>query len=604
MARVNILPPEIVSKIAAGEVVERPASVIKELIENSLDAQADSIELTLKDSGSTMLKIQDNGFGIDYDDLEKIFLRHSTSKITSVDDLFNITSLGFRGEALYSIAAISDINLKSRSAKNDNGWLIHIRAGQQLELKPSSITKGTEIEVKELFFNTPARRKFLKSDSTELKQIVNIFTPYALLYYNKDFKLSNNNRTIFDLKKNKSIIERISKTLNLNEEHIIERYKEIPEENLILHILLGDINIQRPRNDTQYIFINNRPVSNRNISFHMNNIYKLLFPDKTRPFFLVNLKVPAKNIDVNIHPTKREVKIKNENTICSILRHITENALMTDGKPKQINRVFIDKPINELSQNDNLCHSMPKGRFPAGRQEESRLEKIFPFRAAQGQNDKKQESFAQRFLFDSETRFFEKEFIAPDKKQDLKSKLGLARFVVNFINKYIVFETEDSLILIDQHAAQERINFEKFTRQIESGNIEIQNLLTPITFSLSKEELLTWEEIHNSLENIGFSTTLWKDDNIALHSHPNLITNPEKALRNILADIETKNFDSQTLVRRACRASIMAGDKIQQIETENLRAELIKCASPFTCPHGRPTVIEITEQFINKQFLR
>ncbi|MFH1645630.1 MAG: DNA mismatch repair endonuclease MutL, partial [Candidatus Omnitrophota bacterium] len=558
MARVNILPPEIVSKIAAGEVVERPASVAKEFIENSLDAEADSIELTLKDAGRTLLKIKDNGTGIDADDLQKIFLRHSTSKISSLDDLFKIGSLGFRGEALYSIAAISDISLKTKSEKDDTGWLIHLRGSEQIELKPSSITKGTEIEVKELFFNTPARRKFLKSNTTELKQIVNVFTPYALLHYNKDFKLINNNKTIFELNKHKSIAQRIAKTLNLSEEHIIETYKEIPEENLSLHLLLGDINIQRPRKDLQYIFINNRPVSNRSISFHMNNIYKLLFPEGTHPVFLINLKIPAENIDANIHPTKREVKIKNENVICSILRHFTENTLMTEGKPKQINRVFIDKPISQIAdihktENKPFQSAPYKSNF--NRQVNSTS---YPITRKFENPPNERERFAQRLLFDSETHLSEENAISTNKHKDLKTKLISSRFVGNFINKYLIFETENSLILIDQHAAQERINFEKLTIQIESGNIEIQNLLSPLTLSLSKEELITWEETKDSLEKIGFSTTLWKDDNIALHSHPNLITNPEKSLRNILADIETKSFDPESLARRACRSSIMA----------------------------------------------
>ena len=266
MSKVQILPPEIVSKIAAGEVIERPASVLKELLENSLDAKATSLEIELKKAGKNSLVVKDNGSGIAQDDLEKIFFRHATSKITSLDDLYAIHSLGFRGEALYSIASIADIILRSKTEGQDSGFEIHQRGGKKISLKPVNMSVGTQVEVKELFFNTPARKKFLKADTTEMNQILNIFIPYAILNPKCRFLLTHNDKTLFDLMPDKDLKARAAQVLNLDEKDIIEVERRVPEENLSIRLLLGNINIQRSRRDQQFIFVNGRPVQHRNLA--------------------------------------------------------------------------------------------------------------------------------------------------------------------------------------------------------------------------------------------------------------------------------------------------------------------------------------------------
>jgi DNA mismatch repair protein MutL len=573
MSKVHILPPEIVSKIAAGEVIERPASVLKELLENSLDAQTESIEVNLKGAGKTLIQIKDTGTGMDKEDLDIIFSRHATSKISSTDDLYHIASLGFRGEALYSIAAVSDIILRSKTAKQDNGWEIHLRGNEKLSSRPVTMQTGTEVEVKELFFNMPARKKFLKSNTSELNRILDTFIPYTLLYPSLSFSLTHEGRKILDLASSKNFIQRISGALHLEKNSIIEDKRDFAPDNLSVHLVLGDINIQRTRKDMQFIFINSRPVQNRTISFHLNEIYRLLFSPGVYPFFCVYIDMPATELDVNVHPTKREVKIKDELKLISMLRQFCEHLLMTQSKAKQAKEEIFPTKESYASEPPSLT----KTATPC---EQFRL------------------SLSENILL------FKTEDIFAQKKKDLKEKLKQSRYLGNLLKKYLLFETQDSLLVIDQHAAQERITFERLKFQLERGKVEIQQLLTPILIKLSPQELLLWEETQDNLQEIGFQTSLFDKTTLAIHSHPQLITEAEVSVRNLLTGESIAKCDLETLARRACRSSVMAGFNMNEEQAEYQRNALLQCKDPFTCPHGRPTVVEILEDTLQKQFLR
>lgn len=581
MPKVKILPPELVSKIAAGEVVERPASVVKELVENALDADASAIEVHLKEAGKQSILIKDNGSGIEKEDLENIFLRHATSKIQFLDDLFAIQSLGFRGEALYSIAAIADIILRTKTKEDTSGWELHMRGGKKIDLKPSAFgANGTEIEIKELFFNTPARRKFLKTNTAELNQILNIFIPYTLLRPDVRFKLTHQleNRdvaTLLDLPPTPNFIDRMAHCLRVNEQYLMETRHDIADKELVIRLVSGDINIKRPRRDMQFIFVNGRPVQNRNISFHLNQIYRLIMPEGFNPCFAVYLQIPASEVDVNIHPAKREVKIKDEQNICLILRRICEQALM-GGTIKSVgaqNSVPLPRTVavSEPAWDEPASHSytIPGPRSPE----------------------------IQDF-------FIPQDHPLAQKEGSLQKKLSQSFFLANFINKFLLFQSGNSLLIIDQHAAAERIAYEKFILQMEKGTVEVQHLLSPILLKLIPQELLLWEESQEKLEKVGFSTSRWSPDTIAIHSHPQLLKNTEKAVQELLSGENIGRADHDTIARRACRSSVMAGDRLNKEEAEYQKETLLKCLDPFTCPHGRPTVIEISESFLDKQFLR
>jgi len=589
MSKVHILPPELVSKIAAGEVIERPASVVKELMENALDAGATSIEVHLQNAGKTSILIKDNGSGIDRDDLEKIFFRHATSKINSLDDLFNIMSLGFRGEALYSIAAISDVTLKTKTTANDSGWEIHLRGGQKLTLKPASQPKGTEVHVQELFLNTPARKKFLKSNSTELHQILNTFLPYALIYPERRFVLTHDGKTLFDLSPCEKPTTRAALAFNLTEKHLIETKTSFQEAGLTIRMLLGDINIQRSRKDLQFIFVNNRPVQHRSISFHVNQKYQLIFPPDAHPFFAVFIDIPASQVDVNTHPTKREVKIKNEEILSSILRNTVERTLMSQGTPREGATIFtFDQKPNE-----------PNAHFPkdtSAKAENAASGYRIPFEPENLQMSAHNTAPQGPFLvFDD---------VVIKNPAGLIHKLANAKFVGIAFKKYVLFETPSSLLWIDQHAAQERIVFEKLVKQMNKNQVEVQNLLSPIVIKLTVQEFLVWEMVQPKLDQIGFASTQFDKETIAVHSYPVLIKNPELSIRQLLSGDNITRCDNESVARRACRQSVMAGDSLSAQEAEYQRAELLKCADPFVCPHGRPTIIEIKEESLNKQFLR
>lgn len=258
MGNIHILPDEIISKIAAGEVIERPASVLKELVENSLDAGASVIEVNARDAGKTFLRLVDNGMGIARDDLDVIFNRHATSKISGLDELYAIASLGFRGEALYSIAAVSDVTVASKIDGQDSGWELHVRAGKRLSLRPVAMRTGTAIEIRELFFNMPARKKFLKSDTAEFSRMIDLFIPYTLLYPAIRFVLNHNDRTVLDLSETADVKERISKALHVEMADLIEGKRDSSSMGASIRMVLGDINIHRSRKDTQFIFVNGR----------------------------------------------------------------------------------------------------------------------------------------------------------------------------------------------------------------------------------------------------------------------------------------------------------------------------------------------------------
>ncbi|MBF0489940.1 MAG: DNA mismatch repair endonuclease MutL [Candidatus Omnitrophica bacterium] len=627
---VLVLAPDVIAKIAAGEVVERPASVIKELVENSLDAGSTNIEVHIKDAGKELIHIKDDGCGIAKDDLEQIFQRHATSKISNMEDLEKLASMGFRGEALYSVAAVSDIILRSKTpvipAKagiqksgspiktfgNDNSaWEIHLQGGKRLDLKPTALSaQGTEIKITQLFYNTPARRKFLKSTTAEMQQIVNVFLPYALLYPQKRFVLTHGERSLIDLKPAFSAIDRIADALNLESKDFIETTQEFVELNSRVRMVLSNINVQRPRRDLQFIFVNNRPVESKNLSFNLNDIYRLILPPGVYPAFLLDIQIDPSEVDVNIHPTKREVRIRQEARLVSFVRHLTEYTLMQQGQAKTLS-ADEDKaapmhqrsapgawPTNSITSPEQIVFnpmSSPNSEssieshfLPTEKLGGHTIGDNFDTRPALGRSSHWQTS---------ETSLFKN----ADNMQD---KFARARYIGSFIHKYLIFETDQSMFLVDQHAAQERIMFEKFENQINAGTIEIQHLLTPILLKLTPAEHIAWEESAQQLKTVGIETTAFDDDTIAIQTQPILLKNIENALRVLLSGDDIARCDRTTIARRACKASIVSGDRLDVSQAAYQRNQLLACKDPFTCPHGRPTVVELKESFLDKQFLR
>lgn len=572
MGKVNFLSQDVVNKIAAGEVVERPASVVKELVENSVDAGAENVFVDIRSAGKGLISVRDDGCGIEPDDVEKLFRRHATSKIGAADDLYRIQSLGFRGEALYSIGAVADVVLRSKYREGKGGGKeLHIRGGQSLGLKDVSHPDGTTVEVRELFFNTPARKKFLKSDTTEFRRILNVLIPYTLVFYGRRFSLSHNGRNVFSFNPSSGLASRFCGVVNVDKKNLISGEKELKERGLIFRVLLGDLNLKRPGRDRQYIFINDRPVYNQALAYSVNQVYRILFPRDVYPVFAVFLTLPFADIDVNIHPSKREVKLKDETYVFSALADFCREILLDKGKAAAVKR-------------ESIYFERSEPALPSG---------VKPFVSG---GEKAEDIFSGK---QSPANF------ATDMPEEpVRVKLTNATYIGSYRNKYLFFESGDVLLAIDQHAAHERVNYELLKKQFEAGKTEIQRVLTPLLIKLHPEEMSVWEEGSEKMEEVGFLTTRWDDSSIALHGFPQLIKNPEAAVRSILSEKHVEKCDKETLARRACKGSVLAGEKIKPEEAVYIKNELLKCEVPFVCPHGRPTVVEFSESFFDRQFLR
>jgi len=596
MPDVKILPADVIARIAAGEVVDRPASVVKELLENSLDAGAENIELHLTSGGKTLIHLKDDGSGIARADMDKLFCRHATSKISSGDDLDSILSLGFRGEALYSVSAVAELTMKSRVKGSKDTWEIKVRGGVRGVPAPAVMPcHGTDIRVEEIFFNTPARKKFLKSDSSELDQIVNVFLPYSLLYPAKHFILTHNGRGVYDLQPEKSGAVRAAKALAFDAGHIIS-FESALHDGIRIRGLLGDINIQRARRDAQYVFVNGRPVTSKGLLFHMNDVYRLIMPEGVHPFFVLFVEIPAIDVDVNIHPNKREVRIRDEGRIGSLIRRSVETALMTQGGPKEVSEDIFKFESGSSSTGKDQGIPSAKLVFGPGHP----LPASFVPRFSSGSFAEGRDSSAQK----SADFFSYTEQIAASREGGLKERLLRARFIGTFIQKYHLFEEERGLFVLDQHAAQERILFEAFARQMKSGLIEVARLLTPVIVRLSPREILLWEKAKPVLFELGFESGLMSEGVVAVQTHPRLIRAPEAAFRALLTEEPGAIPVRDILARRACRASVMTGDRMHADEAREQLKRLLACDDPFTCPHGRPVFIEIKESFLDRQFLR
>ncbi len=588
MGRVQVLSAETIARIAAGEVVERPASVVKELVENALDAGADRVEVHLREGGRSLIHVKDDGRGVSRDDLAVLFQRHATSKISSSADLEKILSLGFRGEALYSIGAVAEVNIKSRAQGSAEAWECDVRGGAREQPRPAAMAgQGTEIRVKELFFNTPARRKFLKSDAAETEQVLNVLLPYALYYPERHFTLTHNGRTLVDLPPATGVLERAARALNLEAKYLLRGEVARAEEQFALTLVAGDINIQRPRRDLQFLFVNGRPVQSRTLFFHANDIYRLIMPDGVHPAFILFLELAHEEVDVNIHPSKREVRIRPEARVVSLLRAQLEQLLMTRGGAKEVGAGLApEKIIFAPGQRSSLPESVA---MPARETTTLSVPVTPPVAEAQ--------------LFDGPPPA-----AVADRGQDpLKERLRRARFIGTFVNTYHLFEEGEALFVIDQHAAQERILFEKFRAQVAAGKVEVQRLLAPVVVRLTAQERLAFDSFQEKLGFFGFEATLLDEGAIALHTSPALMAGAAAAARAVqalLGEGGRDRGDVDRLARLACRASVMAGDRMQREEVLNQVKELMACADPFTCPHGRPVFVELRTGFFDRHFLR
>ena len=581
MSKIQVMDEVLANKIAAGEVIERCVSIVKELVENSIDANAKKIKIDLIDSGVSEIKVTDDGIGMDKNDALLAFQRHATSKLLSDDDLFHISSLGFRGEALPSIASVSEITLKT--SQGGVGTKIVIKGGKLITNENSDSRVGTEIIVKKLFYNTPARLKHLSSLYTELAHITDFINKIALSYPSISFVLTNDGKTILNTDGRGNLLKVINSIYGLD---ITKRMIPIENDNgeyfISGYISLPEVN--KSNRNHMVTIVNGRVVRNSEINKCINDSYHTYKPEDRYPVVVINIKVDTSLIDVNIHPTKQDIKFSKIDELKELIHDTIKDAL--DKK------ILIPK-MEEKSviPDNNITYVKDKINYEYKEKEEVKKEY--------------EEITLDLDTIKEETEEYQEE-VVNDLKVPMMYPVGVVRAT------YIVCQNEDGMFLIDQHAANERINYEYYYYALNNSSDEIQ-MTVPMNIELPKNEYIIVKENLDFLRSIHFDIEEFGINTFIIRSHPSWLPKgrEELAIKKILElvvqkekDFDKNKFNDRIAMTVACKASIRANDVISLGEMQELINKLRKCKNPYTCPHGRPTIIFYSNYELEKLFKR
>ena len=566
MNSIKIMSESLANKIAAGEVVESVSAVVKELVENSIDAKAKNIKIELFDSGLKKIKVTDDGKGMSREDAALAFCRHATSKLLNEDDLAFINTLGFRGEALPSIAAVSLVTLIT--CATDIGTKIVIDGGKIKETSNSEARVGTSIEVSNLFYNTPARLKYLKSEIAELAKTITFTEKIALSHPDISFSLINNNKSLLSTSGSNNLLKCIHEIYGLS---ISNKMLEIKGETVDFSIFgyICKPEVLKSNRNHLITIVNGRVVKNNDLNRFINDAYYTYKPQNKYPIAIININTDATLIDVNVHPTKQDIKISKINLL---------EALISDSIKDALFKTLLIPELNTT-----------------------------PFRA----EDKEEEP---TLIKESQTSF---DFYEPDSREDAKITTTIKNLVLYPVGlvhgTYIVCENEEGMYLIDQHAAAERVNYEKYLQALDTKKINTTTTLIPITIELSPSEYLIIKDNLESLENIGLILKDFGINTFVVEEHPTwLLTGyEEESIKKILdlviinkKDFNIVKFRENIAITLACKLSIKANMSISREAMEEIISSLVKCTNPYNCPHGRPTIIKFTTYELEKMFKR
>ncbi len=635
---IRVLSEELASQIAAGEVVERPASVVKELIENALDAGARSITITIEAAGRTLIRIADDGQGIPSAEVELAFARHATSKLTGVDDLFRIQTLGFRGEALASIASVSRVTALTRAAGEATGSQLRLEGGSVIERRSVGAPQGTVISVEDLFYNVPARLKFLKSDTSERGQITSLITRYAIAYPHTRWKLVIDQRTAFQTTGSGDVREVLASAygldvarqlIEIDSEQEPDRIPEpeIPPDDLDDHVLheepdpfgirerralfggrsivkvhgfISPPALNRSNRRDITLFVNGRWVQDIRLSTAVLQAYHTMLMVGRYPLAVVFVEVPPEDVDVNVHPTKAEVRFRNADKAFSAIERTVRRALVAQAPVPEVQMrrwdtavgedVPLQRPSLQWSPDWSVAGDAPIAPGPVAPSLGSMAPEARP----------------------SELPLAQDPTPMPGQQALPASDIPLLRVIGQVGTAYIVAEGPDGLYLIDQHAAHERILFEAFRLQAAASQVVSQALLAPAVVEVAPNAAQLIEDQLPVLSQLGFSVEPFGGQQFLVRALPTVLgrLDPARALRVLVEDFEEDETPLQTeiearLIARVCkRAAIKAGQTLSPIEMQELVRQLERCASPRTCPHGRPTMIFLSVDTLEKQFGR
>lgn len=615
MGRIKLLDTATSNSIAAGEVVERPVSVVKELIENSLDAGATTITIEIVDGGIRLIRVTDDGCGMDYSDALKSFDCHATSKLSSLDDLYSLGTMGFRGEALSSISAVSKVSMMTREPSAECGTHVEVDAGKLILAEKYFGAEGTTIEVRDLFYNQPARYKFLKKDTTEAQYIIILCERFALIRPDISFRLIKNKKEILNSPGNN---DPKSSLFCVYGSEVVNNSIEINARMDKIHVdgFAGHPIIARSSRGEQTIFVNERLIRSKTITSAIDEAYKTMLMKGKYAFVVLKITLPSALIDVNVHPQKAEVRFWSDSDVFRAVYHALREALMTGNLVKKFNDELADSnTITESSvidNNDNVRESMPKSQINVS-VIPSKYERLVPektYYTSLTENLMNVMSETRDIAFEQKS---EKSDQTASASRSRINELADARYIGIVFSTYIMLESQENLILLDQHAAHEKILFERllFDKKKRNANVFSQALLSPILLTLTRSDLNVINDNQNQFEMIGLDIDIIGEKEIALRSVPAFLE-PDKAktmlhkLINIINE-EIPKTDEELLLAlstAACKAAVKAHDRLDELEVTKLIEDLLLLENPFQCPHGRPIIVRFSKKDLEKEFKR
>lgn len=583
MSKIHLLDIVTINKIAAGEVVARPVSVVKELVENSIDAGAKSITIKIKDGGKTSIQIIDDGCGMDSDDAKKAFIRHATSKITSIEDLFFLDTMGFRGEAIPSIASVSKFTLQTAVNNNQKGLELSYIGGELIKENELSLSKGTTITVENLFYNIPARLKFLKQDKTELVHIIKCIQAFALEYPQVAFSLSSNQTSILELPGAGNIEEVVSEIFT---HEVYKNMKKIEYtiEGCVVQGFVSNPSHTRSDRDKQFFFVNHRLVNSATISKALRDALNYFYPPNRQAYIYLSILIDSSEVDVNVHPAKSEVKFRNDSAIYKIVKVSVNKTFENDCQPNDFNVSEDNRPVF-------VDHKVITKGYSSKDTNEYKKEYSKP---ASLDNNMMNLLFTPDKMEVSQNNSLKDEFSCLD--------------VLQYKNTYLIFEYDKSIYVIDQHIAHERILYEKLKNQ--EKQVFSQELLLPETIHVDAAEKVKMDLAKNSLEGMGFSLEEFGKDTYILRAVPdNIPTSKSKTiLQDLLSeDFSTKDSDKlsqRVLISLSCKAAVKAGDHLSPLERTQLVQDWLNVSNKESCPHGRNIAKIFVKSEIDKWFGR
>lgn len=579
MSKIRVMSENLANKIAAGEVVEKCASVVKELVENAIDAEANIIKVDLEEGGLNKINVTDNGCGMDRSDARLAFYRHATSKIYKDDDLFFIETLGFRGEALASIASVSEVDLLTCS--KEVGTHIHIKGGKEELEEDASARKGSKIEVSNLFYNTPARLKYLKSEVTELNNCIAFIEKLALSKPNISFTLTNNDKVIVKTSGSNNLLKTIHEIYGLNVSSNMLEIKGNTEDFEVTGYIGKPCILKKNRNHFN-TFVNGRIVRNNEINRAINDAYNTYKHEGFYPVVIINIVTDPTLVDVNIHPTKQDIKMSKITDLTDLLYKLIKDALYNnllipsmsmDNKNDEIKDNFIDPQVYEVNK-------------PKSVEASEIVQTALDFGSSSDKD-------------------------AIIKNEDFKS---LNLYPVGQVHgTYIIAENEDGMYILDQHAAHERINYEMITKKFKEEEVTVTEMLVPLSIELSTSDYNTFMSRASFLEDLGFKIEEFGINTVLIKAHPTwLKENYEGDNLKYIVDLiieGKKDFNKErfldSLAKMAsCKMSVKAGDHLSMAEMEKLLKDLVKCDNPYNCCHGRPSIMKYSSYELEKMFKR